>query len=294
MQSDLFGKQKIRDVTTSSSGIRDNHSRGNVGDFLKSKIKDGSILSVVSAYFTIYAYEALKEHLNKIQEMYFLFGEPRFIKSLDPDKSDKKAFKIVDDELLLDNMLEQKRVARECADWLKEKVQIKSIKQANLLHGKMYHMSTDGVDDAIMGSSNFTVRGLGLGAVNNIELNLEVDSSRDRKDLKSWFDELWNDEKLVEDVKKEVLLYLEQLYVNHPPQFIYYKTLYHIFEEFLADQAKGGLLDLNIKIVDTDIWRALFEFQKDGAKGAINKILNIEDVSLRTVSVLAKPTKRLL
>ena len=96
-------------------------------------------------------------------------------------------------------------MAKECAEWLSEKVQIKSIRQTNLLHGKMYHMSTDGIDDAIMGSSNFTVRGLGLGEANNIELNLEVDSNRDRKDLKSWFDEIWNDEKLVVDVKRRRL-----------------------------------------------------------------------------------------
>src|SRR5437667_12524865 len=43
----------------SNSGIRDNHSRGLVGDFLRAKIKPGSRLSVVSAYFTIYAYEIL-------------------------------------------------------------------------------------------------------------------------------------------------------------------------------------------------------------------------------------------
>ena len=76
------------------------------------------------------------------------------------------------------------------------------------------------------------------------------------------------------DVKADVLCStLDQLYQNHAPEFIYYKTLFHVFENFLADQEKGGLLDQNIKIVDTGIWQALFEFQRDGVKGAINKIL---------------------
>jgi phosphatidylserine/phosphatidylglycerophosphate/cardiolipin synthase-like enzyme len=44
-----------------------------------------------------------------------------------------------------------------------------------------------------MGSSNFTQRGLGLSAAPNIELNMVVDSDRDRTDLKAWFDELWSD-----------------------------------------------------------------------------------------------------
>lgn len=259
-----------------TSGIRDNLERGSVGDFLREKIQNGSYLSFVSAYFTVYAYDVLKDELDSIEELRFLFGEPRFIKSLDPDKTDTKAFEIIDNGLNLKNQLQQKRVARECAAWMEAKVQIRSIKQSNLLHGKLYHLKdAHGRNDAIVGSSNFTVRGLGLGAdgSNNIELNLEVDSRRDRDDLKRWFDELWDDEELVKDVKTEVLLFLEKLYQDNSPQFVYYKTLFHIFEQFLEDQARGGLLDDDVRLTDTAIWKALFEFQKDGVKGAINKIL---------------------
>ncbi len=259
------------------SGIRDNLNRGSVGDFLHDKIQKGSSLSIVSAYFTIYAYAALQDDLDDIDSLRFLFGEPRFIKSLDPDKTDTKAFEILDNGLNLQNQLEQKRTAKECAAWMEEKVQIRSIKQSNLLHGKLYHLEdSNGRNDAIVGSSNFTVRGLGLGSdgTNNIELNLEVDGRRDREDLKRWFDELWHNKELVKDVKAEVLQFLEKLYRDNAPQFIYYKTLFHIFERFLEDQARGGLLDEDIRLTDSNIWNTLFEFQKDGVKGAINKILS--------------------
>ncbi|MEP7220770.1 MAG: phospholipase D-like domain-containing protein, partial [Bacteroidota bacterium] len=257
----------------STSGIRDNHSRGSVGDFLKERITSGSNLSIISAYFTIYAYEALKDHLHDIGSLDFLFGEPRFLQSIDPEKTDKKSFKIEDEGITLTNRLAQRRVARECAEWISAKVNIRSVQHDSLMHGKMYHIANNGIAEAILGSSNFTVRGLGLGTINNIELNLEVDGNRDRSDLKAWFDEIWNNSALVEDVKGEVLRYLEQIYANHSPEFIYYKTLYHIFERFLAEQNRGGLLDERNQLVDTGIWNALFEFQKDGVKGAINKIL---------------------
>lgn len=263
----LFEPQK------NDSGIRDNFSRGTTADFLTTKIHEGSELSIVSAYFTIYAYAALKQNLDLINHLRFLFGEPRFIKSLDPDKTDKKAYKIEDDGLHLKNRLEQRRVAKECADWISQKVDIRSVRQANLLHGKMYHIDNNGVEEAIMGSSNFTVSGLGMANQNNnIELNLVVDSSRDRRDLKFWFDELWGNEELVADVKADVLTYLAQLYQDNAPEFVYFKTLFHLFEQFLTDQDKGGLADIQAQIVDTDVWRMLFEFQKDGVKGAINKI----------------------
>ena len=169
---------------SSNFGIRDNHSRGKVADFLVKKIASGSQLSVVSAYFTIYAYEALSAELDQIGQLHFLFGEPRFIASLDPDKTDKKSFKIEDEGLELAIRLQQKEIARRCATWIRDKVEIRSVRQANLLHGKLYHIDDGRREHAILGSSNFTRRGLGLSATPNLELNLIVDSDRDRADLK--------------------------------------------------------------------------------------------------------------
>jgi SNF2 family DNA or RNA helicase len=258
--------------TLPNHGIRDNHARGNVADFLAEKVAAGSQLSVVSAYFTIHAYDALSRQLDQIGHLDFLFGEPRFIAALDPEKTDKKAFKIEDEGLELANRLQQKEIARRCATWLRDKVDIRSVRQANLLHGKLYHIDDGRREHALLGSSNFTRRGLGLSDTPNIELNLIVDSDRDRADLKQWFDEIWGDKKLVADVKADVLRYLEQLYVDHAPEFVYFKTLYHVFERFLSGQEADAALFDQTAIVDADIWKTLFDFQKDGVKGAIHKI----------------------
>ena len=75
-----------------NSGLRDNYSRGNVADFLRTKIREGSLLSVVSAYFTIYAYDALKTSLDRIDHLDFLFGEPSFLGRLDPNKNTGQIF----------------------------------------------------------------------------------------------------------------------------------------------------------------------------------------------------------
>ncbi|MEA5536907.1 helicase-related protein [Crocosphaera sp. XPORK-15E] len=255
------------------SGIRDNRKRGTVGDFLKEKIQSESMLSIVSAYFTIYAFEALKQELWSLNKLDFLFGEPRFIQSIGTN-TDQKAFRIEDSGIKLSSRLEQSKLARECEEWIQEKVNIRSIKQSNLLHGKMYHIDKNGVRSAILGSSNFTLKGLGLAnGNNNIELNLMVDSDRDRQDLKLWFDELWDNKALVEDVKEEVICYLNKLYQDNAPEFIYYKTIYHLFKRFLDQQAASDLLTKQQHLIDTKIWKLLFDFQKDGVRGAINKIM---------------------
>ncbi|WP_330203574.1 helicase-related protein [Cyanobacterium sp. DS4] len=256
-----------------TSGIRDNHNRGSVADFLRSNLYSGSLLSIVSAYFTIYAFEKLEQELSEIKELNFLFGEPTFIKSVN-DTAQLQSFKIEDDQIKLETKLQQNSIAKRCEQWIKEKVNIRSIIQSNLLHGKLYHIINGNKESAILGSSNFTVKGLGLAENNsNIELNLVVDSDRDRQDLKFWFDEVWNNPELVKDVKQEVINYLQQLYQDNPPSFIYYKTLYHLFFRDLLNQEKGDRLLQQQHLLDTKIWSMLFDFQKDGVKGVINKIL---------------------
>ncbi len=257
------------------TGLRDNRERGSVADFLRGAIAPGAKLSVASAYFTIYAYNLLKEKLNAIDRLEFLFGEPSFLAQVNPERMPKKSFIIDSEGLSLATRLEQKRVARQCAEWIDAKADIRTVRQANLLHGKMYHVANGAFDQAVLGSSNFTVRGLGLGnGNNNIELNLVVDSKRDRQEVKAWFDEIWNDKKLVVDVKQEVLRYLRRLYADQSPEFIYYLTLFHLFGAFLEGDRDIDEDLRRVALTETDIWKTLFTFQRDGAKAAIRKILD--------------------
>lgn len=106
------------------------------------------------------------------------------------------AFSLEEDGLALSDGLRKSGAADQCANWIREKAEIRSIKRAGLMHGKLYHVHDGKRDHALVGSSNFTLKGLGLSDEPNIELNLIVDSDRDRDDLLAWFNELWSDEEL--------------------------------------------------------------------------------------------------
>ena len=257
------------------SGIRDNLLRATVHEFLEQEIQNGSELSIVSAYFTIYAYEKMQHHLHKIDGLRFLFGDPDFVKRMDPNNTDKKSFEITDEGLMLNQQLRQKPLAKACAEWIKDDmIEIRSTRESKLIHGKLYHIANNGVEKAILGSSNFTVRGLGLSSnTSNIELNLEVDSDRDRTDLKAWFDELWNNDELVEDVKDKVLAKLKQIGQDHPPELIYYKTLYELFREEIETRQTNEQSLEDVHLYDMKIWEKLYAFQKDGAKSVIARLL---------------------
>lgn len=79
------------------SSIRDNRAkRGSAGDFLNTAIQEGSVLSFVSAYFTVHAYHALKDKLDAAASLRFLFGEPSFISQVDRDKAASRNFSLID------------------------------------------------------------------------------------------------------------------------------------------------------------------------------------------------------
>lgn len=258
-----------------SSGIRDNRHRGSVaGDFLREKLVAGANLSFVSAFFTIYAFEKLQKELEGASAMRFLFGEPSFLSGIDPDRTDKRAFSLAHDRLDLSNQLKQKAVARACAAFFeRDSIQIRSVRHPDFLHGKLYHIEANGSADAILGSSNFTVRGLGMAQnTSNLELNLIVDSRRDLDDFKKWFGEVWDDAKNVVPVKDQVLRYLEKLYAENSPRELYFKTLIHVLDNSLAGQSDAELFSEVRGFPQSQIWNALYSFQKDGVRAAIHKI----------------------
>ena len=111
--------------------IVDNMQR-RVGDFLRERIKVGANLSIVSAYFTIYAYEALRDVLEHAADTRFLYGEPRGVGAMDPDGNEVKSFRLNEDGGIdLKKVLVQKPLARACAAWIQKRVDIRTVKRAN-------------------------------------------------------------------------------------------------------------------------------------------------------------------
>lgn len=114
-------------------------------DDLKVQLQEGSKLQIAAASFSIYAYEALKDELENIKELQFIFTSPTFNNS-ETGKKEKREFYIPklnrernlygsDYEVRLRNQLSQKAIARECADWIRRKVKFKT----NVTEGSMYN-----------------------------------------------------------------------------------------------------------------------------------------------------------
>ena len=134
-------------------------------DDLKLTITKGSRLHIAGASFSIYAYEALKKELNQIVELQFIFSSPTFIE--ENLKKDARQFYIPhiyneadlcggDFELRLKNQLNQRAIAKECAEWVKKKVTFKSNKNRTPLNGLIYVEGKEKNGFAYSGINSFT------------------------------------------------------------------------------------------------------------------------------------------
>jgi len=55
------------------------------------------------------------------------------------------------------------------------------------------------------------------------------------------FQEVWKDEQSLKDITQDVIDYIANLYKENSPEYIYYITLYNIFDEFLEDITEDEL-----------------------------------------------------
>ena len=252
--------------------ILDNE-RAAVADRLRRSLRAADACDCVSAYFTIYGYELLAEELESVGAVRFLFGEPNSVEQLDPGAREPKSFELTERGLAPNYTLHQRYLARRCAAWVnRDDVAIRSVRQSNFLHGKLY--LTDGPDggSGIVGSSNFTRRGLGGSDYANLEINLATDDAATLAELREWFNRLWNDQRRTEDVKQRVRDALARIGMDYAPEWVYYKTLYELFRRDI-EAMQAGDDDLNaVGFTNTRIWNALYEFQKDGARSIIAKL----------------------
>jgi len=250
--------------------ILDNRTH-TVADYLRSNLQGGDVFRLVSAYFSIYGYEQLEDALNSVAKVRFLYGDPTSVDEVDPGEAEPKSFEVTERGLSPRHTLNQKFLAQRCAEWVgRDSVSIRSIALANFLHGKLY--LTFPPVRSIVGSSNFTQRGLGASSRSNIEINLASSDPEIYAELQDWFDRIWRDEKLTADAKQQVLDALARIGKEHAPELIYFKTLYELFREDIdariAQEGRGEAVGLG----DTDIWKTLYQFQKDGALSAIAKL----------------------
>ncbi len=256
-----------------------------LGDDLKQTLKPGARLKIAASCFSMYAYEALKSELEKIDGLEFIFTAPTFVASEVSDKipKEKREFHIPkldrerslygsEFEIQLRNKLTQKAIARECADWIRRKAQFRSNRSKAAMQ-QFAGVQSGTADTAYMPLHGFTAVDLGYQQGNAVSnLVNRMDEHAITATYLSLFDQIWNDAEKLEDVTAQIIEHIDSVYQENSPESIYFLMLYNIFNEFLDDINEDVLPNDLTGYQDTLIWQKLFNYQKDAATGIINKL----------------------
>jgi len=254
------------------------------GDDLKENLHSGSKLQIAASFFSIYAYAALKEELESIEQLQFMFTSPTFVPDevTDNIKKEKREFIIpkldresslygTEFEIHLKNKLTQKAIARECANWIRKKAVFKS-NTSNASMQEFVCVVDPNTKYTYMPIQGFTPVGLGYekgNAVSNMVNRFDGDSASSYLSL---FNQIWQDSDKVIDITDEIIRHIESVYQENPPERIYFLILYNIFREFLEDLNEDIMPNDLTGYQDTLVWNKLYNFQADAAVGIINKL----------------------
>ncbi len=251
-----------------------------VADDLKVQLGKGGKVSVAAACFSIYAFEALKSELEGIDEFRFIFTSPAFTKEFStkqkreffiPKLQRERTLYGSDFELKLRNKMSQRAIARECAEWIKQKARFKTNVSGGSVNG---FLTCNNPEEkyVYMPFNEFTTTELGLERGNNLCPTAIRLSSPMADNYIRDFNELWNDERQFKDVTEQIIDNISNVYKENAPEFIYFITLYNIFKEFLDDISEDFLPNEATGFKTSQVWNKLYDFQKDAALAIINKL----------------------
>lgn len=252
-----------------------------VFDFLKANIGSGT-MNAVTGYFTINALSEFFDNFNSTKSFKLILGD-LVIKEV-------KKNKIIDllvDNLDIDEILELSQKAKKAIEFIKQsKVEIKHITEY-FCHAKAFVYEDEDRRHKfyIIGSSNLTEAGLGIKDSSNIELNTAITGGEsDYKDVLNWFNNLWNkvassEVKLPNKTKQSIKQYLidkiSALFVDYPPETLYYKVLYDLFKKDI----ESGILDPEFRteikhLEDTVVYKILYPYQQKAVISLIKMLQN--------------------
>lgn len=251
-----------------------------VKDDLTKTLQSGSRISIAAACFSIYAYQELKAQLESCEELRFIFTSPTFVAEKTPKErrefyiprlKREKSLYGTEFEVRLRNELKQKAVARECAEWMRHKVQFRS---NTTREGMNNFLLIEGANDAYtyFPMNTFTTVDLGCERGNNLtNMVTRMENPASMEFLRT-FDAVWNDADKLSDVTEEVIEMISAVYQENSPEIVYFMALYNIFSEFLEDITEDVLPNEATGFKDSVVWNKLFNFQKDAALAIINKL----------------------
>lgn len=238
--------------------------------------KTNAVVNIVNDKLTISVFALLEKNLNNVKEINLVIRDTKFV----PDSTEiSHEFEMNPVDFLFNaydisekNKLQHFAKAKTMHDFIEKHVNIRKA-NAGVKIGSNIIIIDD--DFMIQGSSSLEVSNkMNRNQIRNINFDTILSGIMDKDQILSalnTYNQIWFNDEVSQDYKNELLESLEYVYKKHSPEFIYYFTLNELFGHQIDNGVERFERDSE-KFKKTQIWNALYDFQKDCVVSAIRKL----------------------
>lgn len=238
--------------------------------------KKNAVINIVNDKLTISVFSLLEKNLHNVKEINFVIRDVKFL----PHQTEiAHEFEINPTDILFNsyditekNKLQHFSKARNMHDFIKKHINIRKVNTGIRIGGNVLIIDEDFM---IQGSSSLEVsKKMSRESFHNINFDTILNGSADREQIigaLNTFKQIWFNEQVSVDYKEELLASLRYVYKEHSPEFLYYFTLNELFGNQLDTGIERFEKD-STRFKKTEIWNALYDFQRDCVVSAIRKL----------------------
>jgi superfamily II DNA or RNA helicase len=231
-------------------------------DVIRPWITPGNQLDVVSPTFSLFAFAEVLRDLSKLSKARLVLPSNGTDLGLLGTAADRGAR----------NKLQSRWLARQCATWLEQKVELREARDA-VPQGAIVLRDHDGSpQQAVLGAFSFSTEGFGITPGNPLSLIQASETPEESALLSQWFEAQWAGLTINVNSRPAVLEELNRLAEQHDPVQTYALILLHLFRERGEELDEDRIVKSATGIRNTVVWKKLFKFQHDGVIGALDKL----------------------
>ncbi len=240
---------------------------GNTGsdrviDLIRPYLQHGNRLDVVTPTFSLFAFAEMMETLSGLEKVRLLL----------PPEESELSFLGGEADRAARNRLQTPWLARCCAEWVSEKVDLRRTHGAVPQGAAVARNSQAYPEQVILGSFALSTDGLGITPGNPLSLIQASESADEAARLSQWFDMQWGALPARPEAKAAFIETLQFLAARRDPFTLYALILNHLFRDSDGEMDEEHIVKSATGIHDTLVWKKLFKFQRDGVVGAIDKL----------------------
>lgn len=229
-----------------------------VVDQLRAHIQPLARVDALSETFSIFVYEALAKDFANVDARLLLW------------KDSLETFHLngLGEENLLRARLDQHRVAREFVAWADNHLHVKELQKRTRDTSTIVH----GMTPLAVQGSGLEAESLGLVASPSLHLPLVTTDAAQVDQIALHFERAWTNPAASKDANEEFLEAARALFQDRAPESVYLRILTSLFQDFVDEAGEESEARRRTGFYETQVWKKLYKFQRDGVLGAIEKL----------------------